>query len=59
MELRSEADECIALSNMGWNRFPKGCTFEGEAGFKKVYSGFGQYHRSRWDTTVVANKKGL
>ena len=22
-----------------------------------VYSGFGQYHRSRWGTTVVANKK--
>ena len=25
--------------------------------FEQVYSGFGQYHRSRWGTTVVANKK--
>ena len=44
---------------MCWNRVPKGRTCEREAGFKQVYSGFGQYHRSRWGTTVVANKKSL
>ena len=56
-ELRFEADECTAWSYMCWNRVPKGRTCEGEADFKQVYSGFGQYHRSRWGTTVVANKK--
>ena len=39
------------------NRVPKGRACEGQAGFKQVYSGFLQYHRSRWGTTVVANKK--
>ena len=39
------------------NRVPKGRTCESEAGFKQVYSGFWQYHRSRWGTTVVTNKK--
>ena len=57
MELRSEADECTARCCTGWNRVPKGCTCEGEAGFKQVYSGFGQYQRSQWGTTVVTNKK--
>ncbi|WP_293653683.1 hypothetical protein, partial [Thiolapillus sp.] len=56
-ELRFEADECTTGSYMCWNRVPKGRTCEREAGFKQVYSGFGQYHRSRWGTTVVANKK--
>ena len=56
-ELRLEADECTAWGHMCWNRVPKGRAYEGEAGFKEVYSEFGQYHRSRWGTTVVANKK--
>ena len=42
---------------MGWNRVPKGYTCEGEAGFKQVYSGLGQYHKSRWGTIVVTYKK--
>ena len=46
-----------ACSYVCWNRVPKGRTCEREAGFKQVYSGFGQYHWSRWGKTVVANKK--
>ena len=57
MELSFEADECIALSYMDWNRVPKGCICEGEAGFKQVCSGFRQYYGSRRCVTVVTNKK--
>ena len=53
LKLVSVLHEVISVGN----RVPKGRTCEGEAGFKQVYSGFGQYHRSRWGTTVVANKK--
>ena len=55
VELRSEANECIACY-MGWNRVPKVCTCEGEAGYKQMCSKFWQCHGS-WIATVVTNKK--
>ena len=44
---------------LSWSGVPKGRTYEREAGFKQVYSWFGQYHRSRWSAITVTNKKSL
>ena len=51
LKLMSVLHEVIIMC---WNRVPKGRTCEGEAGFKQVCSGFGQYQRSRCGTTVVS-----